>query len=51
MKKCVNCKKYNPISYIGGCTVFNYCNQGEWHYPCDGKECQFPEYYESKDKK
>ena len=48
MKKCVNCKRFEPISYVGGDNIYSYCDQGDTYEPCSGGECDYPDYYEPK---
>lgn len=50
MKKCVNCKRFEPISYVGYGKIYHYCDQGDFYEPCSGGECDYPDYYEPKTK-
>lgn len=50
MKKCVDCKRFNPIGYVGGRNIYPYCNQGDSYEPCSGMMCDYPDYYEPKTK-
>jgi hypothetical protein len=48
MKKCKNCKRFEPISYAGGDNIYPYCKQEHAYEPCGGVECDYPDMYEQK---